>query len=269
MLSVEERLQAQQAERARRISATRSSLLATDAASMLAELSVHEADLEATGRRLQAQQHWTRARRLMSSMVDARLERESQAQLQQQTRTRIDLLQRLTTERATDLESLVAELSTVRDRLENVRTDEGRFVPRMHCEELRARHRALQIEVSNLARYTETAQMLAGRLRVVIGMLSNLHGQEMVDLNPTEDLRVRATRALEAMAQFERLFEAGRHAEAAVIAARSPEHVLRTSATWERFCAAARVADNTSHRSPRRIMRASQEMVRRQILGVV
>jgi hypothetical protein len=213
-------------------------------------------------KRAVALQHWSRARRLLRTQ--SACEKQTAEALRQQNRHRmhVEMLRRLTAEGAANVDTLVAELSTVRERLETVTAAEERFIARQQYEDLQGRLADLQREAAELGRETARAQRHAAVLRTALAAMSSEGAAAAA-----ESLQARAARALEATAHFERLFAAGSYEEAAAAAAASPEGVLRTPQVWARFRAAgsqppAAAATTTNPRWSRRSlarMRTSQE----------
>jgi hypothetical protein len=165
-----------------------------------------------------------------------------------------DLLRRLDGTQAIDLETLGSELFAVRARLDTLISEESRFVSHSHYEELCQQQEEFQVEAALLGKQTELIQRMVDRLREMIRLLRRRAGETELWAEPGVDRHVRATRAVEAMSQFERLFSDGNFEDAALVAVNSPEGVLRTQSTWERF----RLASKTTHEPSRASRRRSE-----------
>lgn len=190
-----------------------------------------ERDLLVEQRRLHAQIHWAMARRMMRtrSQEDSAAD---ESRLRRRQRLRMELLRSLPQDAATSPPALMATLATRRAALQAAIAAEPRFVALADHEQLAARQAALQAEATRLAARVQLAQLMAGRLRILRAVLMSRG-----DDPGASDLRARAAAALEAVARFESSFATGNYAAAAMIAAQSPEAVLRTPATWARFSA--------------------------------
>ena len=236
-------------------------------------LEIDLADTVARTRRLEAKARWQKVRMHVYSEKVEEQARVDEAKLHHHLRRRAELVAQLGVARATDPAELARMLAKRQAELAAATAAADEFVSCTVFEALQAQLKLLEAQVVAANRKHSAASKLEALLShalskwaPVIGgpfaqskiahrrvssfaAMDNAgagrdserwrHNQHQANSSTSHTtLRERATRVLQCTAHFEAAIKEARYRDAAVIAAESPERVLRVPATWAIFKAA-------------------------------